>query len=126
MSYIIFTSDAVIGRVRTDAAATATANNAQYVQDTFSNYTLDQLEVVNGAVVAKSQSDIDAANTTEEWRKLRVTRDDLLSASDWTQSPDSPLTDAKKTEWQTYRTALRNLPANTSDPANVTWPSQPT
>ncbi len=125
MSYIIFTSDAVIGRVRTDAAATATANNAQYVQDTFSNYTLDQLEVVNGAVVAKSQSDIDAANTTEEWRKLRVTRDDLLSASDWTQSPDSPLTDAKKAEWRTYRQALRDI-TNTSDPTNVTWPSQPT
>ena len=126
MSYIIFTSDAVIGRVRTDAAATATANNAQYVQDTFSNYALDQLEVVNGAVVAKSQSDIDAANTNEEWRKLRVTRDDLLSASDWTQFPDSPLTDAKKTEWQTYRTELRNLPANTTDPRNPTWPSKPT
>ena len=125
MSYIIFTSDAVIGRVKTDAAATATANNAQYVQDTFSNYTLDQLEVVNGAVVAKSQSDIDAANTTEEWRKLRVTRDDLLSASDWTQSPDSPLTDAKKAEWRTYRQALRDI-TDTSDPTNVTWPSQPT
>lgn len=125
MSYIIFTSDAVIGRVKTDAAATATANNAQYVQDTFSNYTLDQLEVVNGAVVAKSQSDIDAANITEEWRKLRVTRDDLLSACDWTQSPDSPLTDAKKAEWRTYRQALRDI-TDTSDPTNVTWPSQPT
>lgn len=125
MSYIIFTSDAVIGRVKMDAAATATANNAQYVSDTFANYTLDQLEVVNGSVVAKSQSDIDAANITEEWRKLRITRDDLLSASDWTQSPDSPLTDAKKAEWRTYRQALRDI-TNTSDPANVTWPSQPT
>ena len=27
--------------------------------------------------------------------------------------------------WVTYRTALRNLPAATSDPANPTWPDAP-
>jgi hypothetical protein len=27
--------------------------------------------------------------------------------------------------WVTYRTALRNLPAATSDPANPTWPTAP-
>ena len=28
-------------------------------------------------------------------------------------------------EWKTYRQSLRDLPANTSDPANPTWPTKP-
>ena len=27
--------------------------------------------------------------------------------------------------WKTYRQALRDLPANTKDPANPTWPTKP-
>ena len=27
--------------------------------------------------------------------------------------------------WKTYRQALRDLPANTSDPINPTWPTKP-
>ena len=36
---------------------------------------------------------------------LREQRDEKLVASDWTQAPDypTPLTDAKKSEWATYR-----------------------
>ena len=30
---------------------------------------------------------------------LRDMRDDLLQDCDWTQMPDSPLSDSKKTEW---------------------------
>lgn len=57
--------------------------------------------------------------------RLRRKRNQLLKASDWTQVPDSALSNSKKTEWATYRTSLRNLPANTSDPANPTWPNEP-
>ena len=28
-------------------------------------------------------------------------------------------------KWAAYRTSLRNLPANTSDPADPTWPEEP-
>lgn len=56
---------------------------------------------------------------------LRRKRNQLLTESDWTQVPDSALSDSKKTEWAAYRTSLRNLPANTSDPANPTWPEEP-
>lgn len=66
------------------------------------------------------QLDTDAINT-----RLRAERDRLLSSSDWTQFTDSPLTDAKKQEWATYRQALRDLPANTSDAANPVWPTEP-
>lgn len=65
--------------------------------------------------------------------EMRRIRNILLKASDFTQIPDSPLTDSKKTEWATYRQALRDLPS-TATPTlddngnlqNVTWPSEPT
>ena len=42
---------------------------------------------------------------------MRSKRDALLAQSDWTQMPDSPLTDAKKQEWADYRQNLRDFPA---------------
>ena len=56
---------------------------------------------------------------------FRGERDSLLSQSDWTQLADSPLSDSKKTEWATYRQALRDLPASTTDYENVTFPTPP-
>ena len=43
--------------------------------------------------------------------RMRMERDILLAQSDWTQMPDSPLTDAKKQEWADYRQSLRDYPA---------------
>jgi len=59
---------------------------------------------------------------------IRDRRDYLLSLSDWTQAADSPLSDLKKTEWATYRQALRNLPSNYTESDNygdVVWPPRP-
>ena len=61
--------------------------------------------------------------------ELREIRNKLLSGSDWTQAADSPLSNSKKTEWATYRQALRDLPAgNTSetDLTKVDFPDIPT
>ncbi len=54
----------------------------------------------------------------------RETRNDLLAVSDWTQANDSPLSNDKKIEWATYRTALRDLPSS-SDWPDVTFPTEP-
>ena len=64
-------------------------------------------------------------SSTFLWMKLRSERDNLLLSSDFTQLGDIGLSDSKKTEWINYRQALRDLPANTSDPANPTWPTKP-
>ena len=40
---------------------------------------------------------------------LRQRRNDLLSSSDWTQLPDTTLTNDEKTAWMNYRTELRNI-----------------
>ena len=60
------------------------------------------------------------------WIMLRSRRDNLLTNSDWTQLSDVTLDNSKKAEWVTYRQTLRDLPSNTSDPENPTWPTQPT
>ena len=52
---------------------------------------------------------------------LRIKRNNKLSKSDWMANSDVTMTDA----WKTYRQALRDLPANTADPKNPTWPTEP-
>ena len=56
---------------------------------------------------------------------FRSERDARLMACDWTQVADNKLSDAKKAEWTAYRQTLRDLPASTTDYANVNWPTQP-
>lgn len=59
--------------------------------------------------------------------ELRRDRDIELLASDWTQSADSPLSDAKKAEWATYRQALRDVTSldNIPQPGFPNWPQPP-
>jgi len=84
--------------------------------------TIKYVKVIDGACIAESQADIDY----ELFIALRKSRDELLAASDWTQSPDSPLSEAQQQSWRDYRQALRDLPENTTDPLNPTWPTPPT
>ena len=44
-----------------------------------------------------------------ELRYFRAVRNRKLARCDWTQAPDSPLSEEKKKEWATYRQALRDL-----------------
>jgi hypothetical protein len=53
--------------------------------------------------------------------QLRARRNQLLTETDYLALADSTLTD----EMRTYRQALRDLPANTEDPANPVWPTKP-
>lgn len=62
--------------------------------------------------------------TEQKWEWLRRTRDRYLKESDWTQSGDLP--EALRTSWATYRQQLRDLPANTTDPFEVVFPTKPT
>ena len=59
---------------------------------------------------------------------LRQKRNKLLQECDWIQLNNAPLTSSKKTEWQTYRTKLRDLSngLDTVDKVNnATWPTKP-
>lgn len=62
------------------------------------------------------------------WLTLRVERDRLLKATDFMMTYDyymNKLSVQEQTDVETYREALRNLPDNTVDPENPTWPTKP-
>ena len=56
--------------------------------------------------------------------EMRSKRNALLSASDFTQLPDTPLPIDRRTAWASYRQALRDLP-QTTDPFAFDWPAPP-
>ena len=60
--------------------------------------------------------------------EVRFKRNQKLAVSDWTQFPDSPLSDTQKSAWATYRQTLRDIPANNADVTSIddiTWPTPP-
>ena len=69
------------------------------------------------------QEEVDRIIADIPWEELRNNRSRLLAETDWTQGADVPV--GIKTTYQSYRQALRDLPANTSDPANPVWPTKP-
>lgn len=65
-----------------------------------------------------------AARTEQEWENVRASRNARLSVCDWTQLPDSPLTNVEAANWAVYRQALRDITVQT-DPFNIVWPREP-
>jgi hypothetical protein len=68
---------------------------------------------------------IDPPTDAQLETRLRMFRDDLLRLSDWTQLPDSQLSNSKKAEWATYRQALRDLPSTATLGLKVEFPDPP-
>ena len=79
----------------------------------------------NGNQVTLDQSVVDAAAievaAEQALVNLRTKRNRLIAETDYLALSDATLTD----EMSTYRQALRDLPANTTDPANPVWPTKP-
>lgn len=73
-------------------------------------------------MTAEEEAERLADATAGAWDMIRHKRNGLLAASDWTVLSDSPTSTAA---WKTYRQALRDLPANTTDPFNPDWPVPP-
>lgn len=55
------------------------------------------------------------------WEGIRTKRNQLLAETDYFANTDVTMSD----EMRTYRQALRDLPANTTDPANPVFPTKP-
>ena len=79
----------------------------------------------DGNQITLDQSLVDAAAaelvTENAWNDLRTKRTQLLTETDYLALIDATLS----ADMRTYRQALRDLPANTSDPANPSWPTKP-
>ena len=56
---------------------------------------------------------------------LRRERDRRLAETDWIITMHKEKGTNIPAAWKTYRQALRDLPANTEDPANPVWPTKP-
>jgi hypothetical protein len=72
-------------------------------------------------VTAASAEEI-AERLQNKEAEVRQQRNELLSACDWTQLPDSP---ADHEVWATYRQELRDVTSQEGFPWDVVWPEQP-
>jgi hypothetical protein len=89
-----------------------------YLEGEFSDI---EYQVVNGEAVTKQPANFDAEN---EAMQIRIKRNKLLAACDWTQVTDVPVATSQK--WATYRQALRDITGQQTFPKNVAWPIAPT
>ncbi len=118
-----------------DAQAIAEMNGSSFFVLDETGYWPDQVYFEDGAIIQKpakpsifhqfdyaTKQWIDPRTPDDLWAAVRVQRNALLSASDWTQLPDVP--GATQSAWTSYRQALRDI-TNQPDPSNVTWPTEP-
>ena len=89
-------------------------SNEFYTLSPVVNVVDDITKTVTGTRTANPISDINA------WEIVRSMRNNELTATDWTQMPDSPLTTAKKAEWSVYRQALRDITTQ-ENPREIVW-----
>ena len=79
----------------------------------------------------EESNDADAADTIDWMQRMRDQRDSLLAACDWTGCDDNQLSASVKSEWETYRQDLRDMPQD--NPSVTTksafdaleWPTAP-
>tara|TARA_R100000005_G_C4879747_1_gene132009 strand:- start:24 stop:350 length:327 start_codon:yes stop_codon:yes gene_type:complete len=67
------------------------------------------------------QAELDRLEAAQPLVELREERNRRLAETDYLALSDVTLSE----DMRTYRQALRDLPDNTSDPANPTWPVKP-
>ena len=79
----------------------------------------DQIDEKSVATI----EELEAVKLELDKNYVRTERNRLLGESDWTQNRDVVL--SNDAEWKTYRQALRDLPANTTDWTNPPWPTKP-
>jgi|SRR5210317_2142557 len=93
-------------------------------------------KLVNGQIIPLTAEEI-AQRQAEEiaWNNgafdramadLRQRRDAMLKSCDWVMMSDSPIAD--KSNWETYRQALRDITnglTTVEDVNAVTWPTKP-
>jgi hypothetical protein len=85
----------------------------------------------SGYETTEYSSEYTITYTAEEaFEMLRAVRNQLLASTDWRMTTDYPYAD--QSQWATYRTALRDLPATASPTldengqlTNVDWPTAP-
>ena len=78
-------------------------------------------EQTTAEMSAEDVAEREANQAAQAPMQLRAERNRLLGETDIYALGDRTISD----EMRAYRQALRDLPANTSDPSNPTWPTRP-
>jgi hypothetical protein len=76
----------------------------------------------NVTTAAQNEAAYKAMKDAEQATSVRNSRTEKLKDSDWTQLADSTV---DKAAWATYRTALRDVPAQAGFPWTIDWPVAP-
>ena len=119
-------AQALVSRLINDLPPNKRAPNAFYVdmpvEGINSNYiTVDPSTKTITYDSSQERSD----KTAKAFEQLREQRNNKLHDTDWVSIRASDAGTEIPSDWKTYRQALRDLPANTPDPANPTWPVAP-
>lgn len=89
----------------------------------YSKYVLGPTFTDNETGTAAQQEAAYKASMDEDQASLvRLARNRKLADCDWTQLADST---ADKPAWAVYRQALRDIPAQSGFPWEITWPVEP-
>lgn len=104
-------------------------NEVSKGDDYTKNYEEGIPELINGSyyqnwIITNATEEEVSQRINNKWSEVRSVRNLSLSDCDWTQLPDSPLSEIKKTEWTVYRQSLRDI-TNQQDPFNIIWPTKP-
>ena len=86
-------------------------------QDMFEDTTVDGVTTTKAEHEAAYQTEVDA----DAAKAIRLTRNNLLSSSDWRGLSDITMS----SDWATYRQALRDVPSQSGFPHDITWPENP-
>ena len=102
--------------------------NVVQISDGYGAFDQDgnQVELEEAVIDAVAES----VRLERAWQFLREKRDRLIAETDWVVSravdaSNDGLGIQLPQVWVDYRQALRDLPANTTDPANPVWPTKP-
>jgi hypothetical protein len=94
--------------------------------DNLRYYPSDRYDSVSDSVV---QDLLEIPNYDETiLLEIRLVRNRLLQESDWTQLPDSPLSQGRRDLWSTYRQSLRDITESVSSNtsfSDIIWPTKP-
>ncbi len=83
----------------------------------------DELDLTTTPFTVRKANNRGTPSASEQAKALRNAK---LTECDWTQGEDSPLSDSKKAEWQTYRQALRDFDYSAvTTNHGIVWPTKP-
>ena len=71
--------------------------------------------------VFPTADEMNAAVVKGNWDRARKERNELLAATDFYANTDVTMS----ADMETYRQALRDLPASTADSEDIVWPTKP-